>query len=60
MDLFSECKGSPAEQNKPACTPRTISEGNDKAPEGDRQIKPVFLLLLCQAHAMEEQVEQRK
>lgn len=60
MDLFSERKGSPAKQNKPACTPRTTSEGSDKALEGQRQIKPVFWLLSYQAHAMEEQGEQRK
>lgn len=60
MDLFSELKGSPAEQNKSACAPRTTSEGSDKAPEGKRWIKPVFWLLLRQAYAMEEQAEQRK
>lgn len=60
MDLFSERKGSPDEQNKPACTPRTTSEGSDKTPERERWIKPVFWMLLYQAHAMEEQAEQRK
>lgn len=60
MDLFSERKGSPAEQNKPACAPRTTLEGSDKAIEGEKRIKHVFWLLLCQAHAMEEQAEQRK
>lgn len=62
MDLFSERKGSPTEQNSLLAGLRTTSETSEKAPKGQRhcKIKPVFWLLLYQAHAMEEQEERRK